>query len=98
MRVAGGLDSLVVGERQILSQVRQCHLRSIEEGGSGGKELSHLFQCVVYTGKRVRSETAIIKGSVSISSAAVELSEMLSSLDLQLPFSQISPRIGSSVS
>jgi glutamyl-tRNA reductase len=88
MRVAGGLDSLVVGEGQILSQVRQCHLRSIEEGGSGGKVLSRLLQCAVSAGKRVRSETAISKGSVSISSAAVELSEMLSSSDLQLPFSE----------
>ena len=88
MRVAGGLDSLVVGEGQILSQVRQCHLRSIEEGGSGGKVLSRLLQNAVSAGKRVRSETAISKGSVSISSAAVELSEMLSAPDLKLPFSE----------
>eukprot|EP00546_Thalassionema_frauenfeldii_P016374 CAMPEP_0178897450 /NCGR_PEP_ID=MMETSP0786-20121207/1755_1 /TAXON_ID=186022 /ORGANISM="Thalassionema frauenfeldii, Strain CCMP 1798" /LENGTH=516 /DNA_ID=CAMNT_0020568005 /DNA_START=194 /DNA_END=1744 /DNA_ORIENTATION=- len=88
MRVAGGLDSLVVGEGQILSQVRQCHLHSIEEDGSGGKVLSRLLQSAVQAGKRVRSETAISKGSVSISSAAVELSEMLCSKDLQLPFSE----------
>lgn len=88
MRVAGGLDSLVVGEGQILSQVRQCHLHSIEEDGSGGKVLSRLLQTAVQAGKRVRSETAISKGSVSISSAAVELSEMLCSKDLQLPFSE----------
>ena len=88
MRVAGGLDSLVVGEGQILSQVRQCHLRSIEEEGSGGKVLSRLLQNAVSAGKRVRSETAISKGSVSISSAAVELSEMLSAPDLKLPFAE----------
>lgn len=88
MRVAGGLDSLVVGEGQILSQVRQCHLHSIEEDGSGGKVLSRLLNNAVAAGKRVRSETAISKGSVSISSAAVELSEMLSMPDLNLPFSQ----------
>jgi glutamyl-tRNA reductase len=88
MRVAGGLDSLVVGEGQILSQVRQCHLHSIEEDGCGGKVLSRLLQSAVAAGKRVRSETAISKGSVSISSAAVELSEMLSLQDLQLPFSE----------
>eukprot|EP00521_Asterionellopsis_glacialis_P009814 CAMPEP_0195289236 /NCGR_PEP_ID=MMETSP0707-20130614/5595_1 /TAXON_ID=33640 /ORGANISM="Asterionellopsis glacialis, Strain CCMP134" /LENGTH=516 /DNA_ID=CAMNT_0040349215 /DNA_START=136 /DNA_END=1686 /DNA_ORIENTATION=- len=88
MRVAGGLDSLVVGEGQILSQVRQCHLHSIEDDGCGGKVLSRLLNNAVAAGKRVRSETAISKGSVSISSAAVELSEMLSQPDLQLPFSE----------
>ena len=88
MRVAGGLDSLVVGEGQILSQVRQCHLHSIEEDGCGGKVLSRLLNQAVAAGKRVRSETAISKGSVSISSAAVELSEMLSQQDLNLPFSE----------
>ena len=88
MRVAGGLDSLIVGEGQILSQVRQCHLHSIEEDGCGGKVLSRLLNCAVAAGKRVRSETAISKGSVSISSAAVELSEMLSMQDLNLPFSE----------
>lgn len=88
MRVAGGLDSLVVGEGQILSQVRQCHLHSIEEDGCGGKVLSRMLNTAVAAGKRVRSETAISKGSVSISSAAVELSEMLSMQDLKLPFSE----------
>ncbi|KAL7580068.1 hypothetical protein ACA910_005053 [Epithemia clementina (nom. ined.)] len=88
MRVSGGLDSLVVGEGQILSQVRQCYIHSVEEDGSGGKVLSRLLNCAVAAGKRVRSETAISKGSVSISSAAVELSEMMCMLDLQLPFSE----------
>eukprot|EP00587_Corethron_hystrix_P005409 CAMPEP_0113309394 /NCGR_PEP_ID=MMETSP0010_2-20120614/7459_1 /TAXON_ID=216773 ORGANISM="Corethron hystrix, Strain 308" /NCGR_SAMPLE_ID=MMETSP0010_2 /ASSEMBLY_ACC=CAM_ASM_000155 /LENGTH=471 /DNA_ID=CAMNT_0000164645 /DNA_START=321 /DNA_END=1736 /DNA_ORIENTATION=+ /assembly_acc=CAM_ASM_000155 len=88
MRVAGGLDSLIVGEGQILSQVRQCHLHSIEEDGCGGKVLSRLLNTAVAAGKRVRSETAISKGSVSISSAAVELSEMLAMGDLNLPFSE----------
>lgn len=88
MRVAGGLDSLIVGEGQILSQVRQCHLHSIEEDGCGGKVLSRLLNNAVAAGKRVRSETGISKGSVSVSSAAVELSEMLSVQDLNLPFSE----------
>ncbi|KAL7488735.1 hypothetical protein ACHAW6_014330 [Cyclotella cf. meneghiniana] len=88
MRVAGGLDSLVVGEGQILSQVRQCHLHSIEEDGCGGKVLSRLLNNAVAAGKRVRSETNISKGSVSISSAAVELSEAMSMKDLNLPFSE----------
>ena len=88
MRVSGGLDSLVVGEGQILSQVRQCHLHSIEEDGCGGKVLSRMLNTAVAAGKRVRSETAISKGSVSISSAAVELSEMMSQRDLNLPFKE----------
>lgn len=88
MRVSGGLDSLIVGEGQILSQVRQCHLHSIEEDGCGGKVLSRMLNQAVAAGKRVRSETAISKGSVSISSAAVELSEMLCMDDLNLPFSE----------
>lgn len=88
MRVSGGLDSLIVGEGQILSQVRQCHLHAIEEDGCGGKVLSRLLNGATAAGKRVRSETAISKGSVSISSAAVELSEMLCSDDLNIPFSE----------
>ena len=88
MRVSGGLDSLVVGEGQILSQVRQCHLHSIEEDGSGGKVLSRLLNNAVAAGKRVRSETNISKGSVSISSAAVEMSEHMCMQDLNLPFSE----------
>jgi len=74
MRVSGGLDSLIVGEGQILSQVRACHTHSIEESGSGGKVLSRMLNSAVAAGKRVRSETGISKGSVSISSAAVEVS------------------------
>jgi glutamyl-tRNA reductase len=88
MRVSGGLDSLVVGEGQILSQVRQCHLHSIEDDGCGGKVLSRLLNNAVAAGKRVRSETAISKGSVSVSSAAVELSEMMCQPDLKVPFSE----------
>ena len=90
LRVSGGLDSLVVGEGQILSQVRQCflHASDVDAGGCGGKVLARLLNQAVTAGKRVRSETAISKGSVSISSAAVELSEMLSQQDLQVPFGE----------
>lgn len=89
MRVSGGLDSLIVGEGQILSQVKQCyHHAAVEEDGSGGKVLSRLLNQAVAAGKRVRSETAIAKGSVSISSAAVELSDMLCDEDLNLPFAE----------
>jgi len=89
MRVSGGLDSLIVGEGQILSQFKQCHFHAaVEEDGCGGKVLSRLLNQAVAAGKRVRSETAIAKGSVSISSAAVELSDMLCDEDLNLPFGE----------
>ena len=88
MRVSGGLDSLVVGEGQILSQVRQCYLHSVEEDGCGGKVLARMLNNALAAGKRVRAETAIAKGSVSISSAAVELTEAYSQPDLNLPFSE----------
>jgi len=88
LRVSGGLDSLVVGEGQILAQVKSCFMHSKEEDGSGGKVLSRLLNQAVIGGKRVRSETGISKGSVSISSAAAELSEERSLRDLNLPFSE----------
>jgi len=86
LRVSGGLDSLVVGEGQILAQVKSCFKHAQEEDGCGGNVLSRLLNQAVIGGKRVRSETGISKGSVSISSAAVELSEMKCLKDLNLPF------------
>jgi len=75
LRVSAGLDSLIVGEGQILSQVKKCYEHSIEaETGRGGKVLSRMLNTAVSAGKRVRSETGISKGAVSISSAAVEFS------------------------
>jgi glutamyl-tRNA reductase len=80
LRVAAGLDSMVVGEGQILSQVKACYKHatapeSEEEpcAGSAGKVLGRLLNSAVTAGKFVRSETDISKGAVSISSAAVEL-------------------------
>ncbi|GMI41621.1 hypothetical protein TeGR_g1886, partial [Tetraparma gracilis] len=87
-RVAGGLDSLIVGEGQILSQVRQCYLNASAKDGSGGRVVSRMLNNALSAGKRVRSETNIAKGSVSISSAAAELSELRSQRDLQLPFGE----------
>lgn len=71
-RVASSLDSMVVGENQILHQVKQAYL-SAQNCGSMGKFLSLIFQEALEIGKRVRTETDISKGAVSISSAAVEL-------------------------
>ncbi len=75
MRVAGGLDSLVLGEGQILSQVKKM-VRLGQENQSMGPILNRLLTQAVSTGKRVRSETNLGTGAVSISSAAVELAQL----------------------
>jgi glutamyl-tRNA reductase len=75
MRVAGGLDSLVLGEGQILAQVKQTHKLGQQYQGVGSI-LNRLFKQALTAGKRVRTETSIGTGAVSISSAAVELAHM----------------------
>jgi glutamyl-tRNA reductase len=75
MRVSAGLDSLVIGEGQILSQVKHAHKLAQQHKGLG-RVLNQLFKQAITAGKRVRSETSINTGAVSISSAAVELAEM----------------------
>ncbi|KAK7363031.1 hypothetical protein VNO77_05160 [Canavalia gladiata] len=73
--VAAGLDSLVLGEGQILAQVKQ-----VVKAGQGvpgfDRTISGLFKQAISVGKRVRTETNISSGSVSVSSAAVELAQM----------------------
>ncbi|KAL4437455.1 hypothetical protein ABPG75_004594 [Micractinium tetrahymenae] len=72
LRVAGGLDSLVMGEGQILAQVKQVH--KVGQNSPGfGRHLNGLFKQAVTAGKRVRAETSISSGAVSVSSAAAEL-------------------------
>ncbi len=75
LRVAAGLDSLVLGEGQILSQVKRM-VRLGQEHRSLGPILNRLLTQAVSTGKRVRSETRLGTGAVSISSAAVELAQL----------------------
>ncbi len=75
MRVAAGLDSLVLGEGQILSQVKKM-VRLGQDHHSLGPILNRLLNQAVSTGKRVRSETNLGTGAVSISSAAVELAQL----------------------
>jgi len=75
MRVAAGLDSLVLGEGQILAQVKQTHKLGQQYNGVGSI-LNRLFKQALTAGKRVRTETSIGTGAVSISSAAVELAQM----------------------
>jgi glutamyl-tRNA reductase len=75
MRVASGLDSLVLGEGQILSQVKHTHKLAQQYDGAGSI-LNRLFKQAISAGKRVRTETSIGTGAVSISSAAVELAQL----------------------
>jgi glutamyl-tRNA reductase len=76
LRVAAGLDSLVLGEPQILGQVaRSLHLA--QERNVIGPILSRLFQTALHAGKRSRSETAISQSPTSIASAAIRLVEEL---------------------
>ncbi|MEB3213407.1 MAG: glutamyl-tRNA reductase [Leptolyngbyaceae bacterium] len=75
MRVASGLDSLVLGEGQILAQVKHTHKIGQQHQGIG-RTLNRLFKQAITAGKRVRTETSIGTGAVSISSAAVELAQM----------------------
>ncbi|KAG6513840.1 glutamyl-tRNA reductase 2-like isoform X1 [Zingiber officinale] len=73
--VAAGLDSLVLGEGQILAQVKQV-VRVGQGSGVLGKNIDRMFKDAITAGKRVRSETNISSGAVSVSSAAVELALM----------------------
>jgi glutamyl-tRNA reductase len=74
--VAASLDSLVVGEYQVLGQVKEAH-RVAREAGNTGAVLNQLFQTAVTAGKRARAETKIGEGAVSVSSAAVKLARQI---------------------
>jgi glutamyl-tRNA reductase len=71
-RVAAGLDSMLLGETQILGQVRTAYQLACA-GGSTNRVLNTLFQQAIMVGKRVRRETGIDQNAVSISYAAVDL-------------------------
>lgn len=72
MAVATGLDSLVVGETEILGQVKQAYQLAVE-AGTTGPYLNALAQQVFRVAKRVRSETDLARGRVSVGSIAVDL-------------------------
>lgn len=74
MRVASGLDSMVIGEAQIQGQVRDAWEMSRQRTGP---VLNRLFQTALAVGGRVRSETAIARGAGSVSSAAVQLAKKI---------------------
>lgn len=75
-RVASSLDSLVVGEAQILGQVKAAYSRAHENAGTG-KILHSLFQRSFRVAKEVRTDTDIAKSPTSVSSVAVELAEKI---------------------
>ena len=75
-RVASGLDSMVLGEPQILGQMKQA-ARVAEEAGTLGTLLNKLFQRTFAVAKEVRSTTAIGANIVSMAAAAVHLSERI---------------------
>jgi glutamyl-tRNA reductase len=76
LRVAAGLDSLVLGESQILGQVRRAHELSLETRACG-HVLNRILQSAILVGKRVRNETQIGAGAVSVASAAAELADKI---------------------
>jgi glutamyl-tRNA reductase len=80
-RVIGSLDSLVLGEMQIFGQIKEAY-RLAAENRWVDFHLNHLFQTGIRVGKRIRTETSINEGAVSISYAAVELAKkVLGDLD-----------------
>jgi len=71
-RVAAGLDSMALGESEVLGQVRQA-LKLARESGTSRTVLHRMFECAVAAGKRVRTETEIAVRPVSVASIALEL-------------------------
>ena len=75
-RVASGLDSMVLGENQIVSQVKNAYAQASEQGTTG-RALNRLFHHAFEVSKRVRSETQIGTGKLSISSVAVDVAKRI---------------------
>ncbi|ABR55000.1 Glutamyl-tRNA reductase [Methanococcus vannielii SB] len=75
LNVACGMDSMILGENQILGQIKSSYHKS-KELKKTSKYLENLFLKAIHVGQRVRAETKINEGGVSIGSAAVELAEM----------------------
>jgi len=79
--VAAGLDSMVLGEQEILSQVKDAYRRA-QEAAAVDRFMNSLVQTALHVGKKVRSETGISRYPVSVSAAAIELCrEIFTSLD-----------------
>ena len=74
LRVAAGLDSLVLGEPQILGQVTSAYMAAVQ-ARTIGPALDALFRAAIRTGKRTRTETAISSSPASVSSVAIALAQ-----------------------
>jgi glutamyl-tRNA reductase len=75
-RVVSGIDSMVLGETEILGQVKKAYAAA-QSAGATSKHLNKLFQRAFNVAKEVRTKTNITRGSVSVGSVAVELSEKI---------------------
>src|SRR5208282_1818056 len=75
-RVAAGLDSMLLGESEILGQVREAY-RIAMDHGSTARVLNRLFQSALEVGKRIRTETQIATRPMSVAFAGVKLAESL---------------------
>ncbi len=76
LRVASGLDSLILGEPQILGQIKDAYSKA-EQAGTIGKLLNRLFQHTFSVAKQVRTDTAIGSSPVSVAFAAVSLAKQI---------------------
>jgi glutamyl-tRNA reductase len=75
-KVSAGIDSMVIGDIQILNQVKEA-FQAARDAGSLGPVMNRLMQTSLHVGKRVRTETTISEGAVSVSYAAVELANKI---------------------
>jgi glutamyl-tRNA reductase len=75
-RVAAGLDSMMLGEAEILGQIREAYRIAVDHGGTG-PVLNRLFQSALEVGKRVRAETQISARPMSVAFAGVKLAERI---------------------
>jgi glutamyl-tRNA reductase len=75
-RVSAGLDSMFLGEAEILGQVREAYQIAVDHGATG-PVLNRMFQAALEVGKRARSETDIGKRPVSVAFAGVKLAEQI---------------------
>jgi glutamyl-tRNA reductase len=75
-RVASGLDSMVLGETEILGQLKRAYEIALQHGHTGGR-LNKAFQRAFNVAKHIRTETNIQRGSISVASVAVELAEKI---------------------
>ncbi len=80
--VAGGLDSMVLGETEITGQVKQVY-QAAQQAGLTGRVTNRLFQTALQVAKEIRTQTGVGRGSTSVGSVAVDLAERIFDADLR---------------